>query len=721
MAPNSEPNLNPSPAPTPVQPAAPTMPTPGAAASAPASPAPKKILTPEEKAAKIKMMIKRIVTLAAGAYVLVLAFATFWAFTLAGKNFSFFKFLGTKQANFDSFLMTLVNLELGLLVFVTVFISLFFLFKNISAKKEDLEKKKAAAKKAMIFSGVFVFSTILWIIALLFLNPRLNPNVFVGIATNPENTLGLTAPVEIEFDATSIPVDQDVYRILAYSWNFGDGATANGPVVSHRFTKKAPGDGIYRVELLVKYQDLSSSQQFDQTLVVQVGILNEKTSAIFVASPTSGEIPLKVRFDASSSFDPDGEIVSYEWDLDGDGQFDDANAKTANYTYEQEGSYEVSLRVTDNNGDTNIATTLIEAGTVNGLRAIITSDLAGGEFYYTDEKYTFSGELSQIQSGNINKYTWNFGDGTKNVQSRSTSHTFANPGTYSVELTIYDQEGNTDSTTNEITVVDQGTPPTAKIKSEPVVSGDTITGPVPLEVIFDGGTSTDKEDDIIEYEWDFDNDGQIDDTGESVNHIYEKEGMYEARLVVTDAAGNQGEKVVNIEVAAQGIIARITSDITNGEVPLTVNFDASSSTYKGEEIASYSYDFGDGSKTYTGGSSVSYKYTSVGTFTVTLTITGTDGKTDTATTVVVIRPVEITACFEVNTDSGTAPVSVSVDPSCSKGAISSYKWSFGDGDISYDRKPANHIYDKKGTYTITLEVTGDSGVVDMFTKDIEVK
>ena len=251
-------------------------------------------------------------------------------------------------------------------------------------------------------------------------------------------------------------------------------------------------------------------------------------------------------------------------------------------------------------------------------------------------------------------------------------------------------------------------------------AGGIVSGSVPFEVDFDASGSKDPEDDIVDYEWDFDNDGSIDDTGDTASYTYEELGTYEARLILTDSVGNVEETTISVEVSEQGVVALLESDLSNGEVPLTVEFDSSGSTYKEGDIASYEYDFGDGS-TYTGGSTVTYKYTDVGTFTVTLTVIATDGKKDTDSVQVVVRPVALTSCFTVNTDSGNAPLFVSVDASCSQGTVDTYEWNFGDGEVSFDRKPGVHTYSETGSYTITLEVTGDSGIVDTFSKTVTVK
>ena len=103
------------------------------------------------------------------------------------------------------------------------------------------------------------------------------------------------------------------------------------------------------------------------TASVQVSgtVINEPPVAIFYASLLSGPLPLAVDFDATSSFDPDGEIVLYEWDFDGDDTYDvsGATSTTAQHSYPTAGLVEVTLCVTDDDGVEDTFKTYISAGT----------------------------------------------------------------------------------------------------------------------------------------------------------------------------------------------------------------------------------------------------------------------------------------------------------------------------------------------------------------------
>lgn len=74
---------------------------------------------------------------------------------------------------------------------------------------------------------------------------------------------------------------------------------------------------------------------------------NRQPSAVITASPTTGVVPLQVRFDASGSRDPDGYVLTYAWDF-GDATM--GSGVTATHFFNAPGAYAVSLTVTDNRG-----------------------------------------------------------------------------------------------------------------------------------------------------------------------------------------------------------------------------------------------------------------------------------------------------------------------------------------------------------------------------------
>jgi glucose/arabinose dehydrogenase len=107
--------------------------------------------------------------------------------------------------------------------------------------------------------------------------------------------------------------------------------------------------------------------------IVSLGENSPPTVSI-VATPARGAVPLTVAFDASSAVDPDpGDTLTYAWDLDGDGSFDDASGPTAVYVYGSAGDRIASVRVTDSRGAITTASQAVSAGDASGgLQATIT-------------------------------------------------------------------------------------------------------------------------------------------------------------------------------------------------------------------------------------------------------------------------------------------------------------------------------------------------------------
>lgn len=156
------------------------------------------------------------------------------------------------------------------------------------------------------------------------------------------------APLTVEFDGSrSHDPDGLIVRFL---WDFGDGAHAEGPKAAHVYT----ANGIYLATLTVI--DQFGAKDTDKVRVV-VG--NPPPQAILTATPVSGWPPLTVTFDASPSFDPEGdEITRYEWEF-GDGAR--GRGPRVSHTYTGSGRYTVMLTVTDRDGVSSTARLEIRA------------------------------------------------------------------------------------------------------------------------------------------------------------------------------------------------------------------------------------------------------------------------------------------------------------------------------------------------------------------------
>jgi PKD repeat protein len=174
---------------------------------------------------------------------------------------------------------------------------------------------------------------------------------------------------------------------------------------------------------------------------------DEEPVASFTASPASGMAPLSVTFDASSSYDPDGNIVSYDWDF-GDGAT--GVGVITSHVYATTGTYEARLTVTDNDGLTGSA--------VESIQAISPNEVPHADFQFSPStgiypcQITFDAGSSHDPDGTIVQYSWNFGD-SSHGSGRVVTHTYNSWGTFFVSLTVRDNSDITDTKVKPIEIL----------------------------------------------------------------------------------------------------------------------------------------------------------------------------------------------------------------------------------------------------------------------------
>jgi glucose/arabinose dehydrogenase len=124
---------------------------------------------------------------------------------------------------------------------------------------------------------------------------------------------------------------------------------------------------------------------------------NQPPSASFTATPSSGATPLDVTFDASGSADPEGLALTYAWDLDGDGLYDDATGVSTTRTYSTPGNVHVGLQVTDVDDATDTTTRLISPGNDPPVPTI--SSPSASLTWKVGDPISFSGSATDAQDG----------------------------------------------------------------------------------------------------------------------------------------------------------------------------------------------------------------------------------------------------------------------------------------------------------------------------------
>jgi glucose/arabinose dehydrogenase len=135
---------------------------------------------------------------------------------------------------------------------------------------------------------------------------------------------------------------------------------------------------------------------------------NQPPLAVASANPTSGNAPLEVDFDASDSSDPDtGQTLTYAWDLDGDGQFDDASTIVASFTYATPGTVTAALKVTDSDGLFDLDTITINVSGNNAPTATISTP-SSSTLWQVGQVISFSGSAMDQEDGTMpaSALTW---------------------------------------------------------------------------------------------------------------------------------------------------------------------------------------------------------------------------------------------------------------------------------------------------------------------------
>ena len=197
-----------------------------------------------------------------------------------------------------------------------------------------------------------------------------NQNPVPAISANP--TSG-PAPLAVSLSAEG-SADPDG-TALTYAWDLDDDGQfddATGVTTSKSFT----GVGAHQVTVQVKDADNGIA-----TTSITVTVTNTGPVAHITTNPPSGSgpAPLTVAFDASGSTDPDGGTLTYAWDLDGDGAYDDGTGAAAAATFPV-GASRVALKVTDTHGTSGTAITTVTATNTAPTVTRLTAYPAGGFF-----------------------------------------------------------------------------------------------------------------------------------------------------------------------------------------------------------------------------------------------------------------------------------------------------------------------------------------------------
>jgi PKD repeat protein len=176
----------------------------------------------------------------------------------------------------------------------------------------------------------------------------------------------------VSFIDRSFHPEEDT-EIVIWQWDFGDGSISEERNPEHRYAQS----GTYTVRMWV-IDDRGEASAVAE-VVTEIGsappiggfVTRDPLTLVEIAWPRVG---VEVLLDASASYDLDGSIARYEWDLNGDGTIDtESDASDVAHTFETAGDTRVTLTVVDNEGvRATVKRTLKVIPTVSTLRTIET-------------------------------------------------------------------------------------------------------------------------------------------------------------------------------------------------------------------------------------------------------------------------------------------------------------------------------------------------------------
>lgn len=476
------------------------------------------------------------------------------------------------------------------------------------------------------------------------------------------------APVVVKF------TDQTTGGPTSWFWDLGNGITS---------TQQSPttfyfNSGTYSIKLVVR-----NASGRDSIIKINYITVYSLPEVNFTANNTSGCYPLPVQFTDLSSAGS-GTITSWEWDF-GDGTI--SNQQNPVHVYNVAGSFSITLRVKNNFGCTKVFTRPSYINIQGGLKADFTFNTTPS----CNPPTVVNFSNSSAGQG-INSFLWSFGDGTRST-SINPSHTYANPGAYSVKLVIRNLLGCIDSL----------------VKSNAINVGSVSANFTTPATICQGSAATFTNTSFPSpgiSRWEF-SDGTTLSSSDAVK-IFTTPGTLTVKLV-TDFGACRDSIMKSFVVAPKPTAAfSFSTPISSCGSPYNVSFIA-----QGSAISSYSWNFGDGTTSTT--ANPTHQYQNHGSYSVSLTVTGNNGCRDTVTKTNIIRygPPKINKILGApHRDCAPFEGTFGTDVTSSE-PIASYFWDFGDGTTSTD-SVLNHTYVNPGVYNITVAVTTASGCSDTF-------
>ena len=512
-------------------------------------------------------------------------------------------------------------------------------------------------------------------------------------------------------------------NITKYAWDFGDGTViAQGTTFeSHTYSKP----GTYKSSLTVTDNIGDSS-----TANLLITVTNRNPVARITYTSLNVKAPGSLTLNGDTSSDQDGIIVSYNWTVSNGLS---ASTPNATFIFTTEGTYTVTLLVTDDSGGTNSTSVIVTVSPPDNVLpiAILVSDKNTGVI---NDTFVFNSSSSYDPDGNIILYKLDFGDGTTTqfVTPALVSHIYKSIGVFTAKLSVIDnRNGISVETLNSVQkIIINNQPPIANFTFGP---NNAFT----FDPVTFTDTSTDPDNSINKWVWNY-GDGTTftttDPLQKSPQKSYDKGNKdYVVSLTVYDNLGLFSIVTQTVRINNRKPVAVISTNKTAnnntivGIAPFTVVFDSNSYDLDGS-VVNYEWYLTGISGTPITTKSFTYTFTNARftPYVVTLKVQDDDGEfSDLAYIGVKVNAPNIppVAVIRANPASRTrqAPVTVdfsgagSYDPDNVDGPLI-YSWDFGNGSFS-DQVNASTVYSQPGTYKVSLTVTDNLAATNSATLD----
>ncbi|MEO9005476.1 MAG: PKD domain-containing protein [Ginsengibacter sp.] len=556
-------------------------------------------------------------------------------------------------------------------------------------------------------------------------------------------------------------------NISLYTWKFGDGSSISNSSksVSHQYSKASAFD----ITLIIK--DINGCPD---TIIKPLAVKVDGPTAVFNSSVPGICLNSIANFIDSSVSDGEHPIQQWQWNW-GDGTSQIFTTPPYNHTYSSPGTYTVSLKVTDTKGCTDLQSkskTIVvskpvaafTADTLSCTKGLVNfhntssgpslnyswnlddnvisdkqnpSHLYGTEGYYTislsiKDKYGCSSSVSKSNyikianpiadfamsdsvstcpplvvdftnlSVNYSKWQWDFGDGNTS-QERNPSHFYSSVGTFNVMLTVYSAGGCSYQRTKKIKV--DGPSGT--------ISYTNLMGCKPLQTGFTAHTRN-----TVSFVWDF-NDGTTIPTRDSIiSHSYMSQGKYLPKIILEDSTGCKVPLKGKDSITVFGVKASFNH---NGDKVCDsgkVNF--SSASISNDLIVSYHWNFGDGSA-YSQ-SNAFHNYSQSGLYPTSLKVSTQRGCIDSFYNP---NPVKVDKSPDIKITGiagACVPAAIKFSGILSNPDTStvSWKWDFGNGNISTSQNPASQNYASAGGFKVNLVASSSNGCASTISKAVDI-